>query len=175
MDLFVILGAGAVGFLATLGYLLITRRFGREEDPLDPEISASLIYSPPGTVVDGIVEDRTVHSTPERPIGYRILHKKARNQCVVVPVMSRPLAQPYQCPTCHTAHVVKSIHLWVDADGHTIVSKGVLEDLRLAGLEANHILYEGAVSKPPPLRAGHGINRAEIDHHNRKIVHYKVV
>ena len=89
---------------------------------------------------------------------------------VLVPIMSKPFFGQSldRCPSCHLVHPVKTVHLWVDADGTCIVSQGVLKDLKSAGMPALSVVAE--VLKPPALHFGPGVSRAQIDNSNRKIV-----
>jgi hypothetical protein len=103
--------------------------------------------------------------------GIRIAHRTARSGILLVPILSKPFPGPFdsvkdKCPTCHQVHMTKTVHLWLDADGTCIVSAGVLEDLRLAGMPGLAVMAE--VLNPPPLQIGAG--RAEVDNGNRKIV-----
>ena len=102
--------------------------------------------------------------------GIRIVHNYARSSVVLVPIMSKPFFDDSLdiCPSCHLVHPVKTVHLWVDADGTCIVSKGVLEDLKSAGMPALSVVAE--VLKPPTLALG--VPREKVDQSNRKIVRY---
>lgn len=82
------------------------------------------------------------------------------------------MAKPYTdggfvCPTCHVLHPVKSVHLWLDDRGECLVSEGVLDELRMAGMPGLSVV--GAVEKPPPLRIVQGVTREQIDQENRKV------
>ena len=100
--------------------------------------------------------------------GIRIVHSSARSSVVLVPIMSKPFFGQSldRCPSCHLVHLVKTVHLWVDADGTCIVSQGVLKDLKSAGMPSLSVVAE--VLKPPPLQLG--VAREKTDQSNRKIV-----
>lgn len=110
--------------------------------------------------------------------GVRVRHTGGlANVCHVVPVIAKPYANgPLDCPTCHTLHPVKSVHLWLEPDGSVIVSEGVLADLRLAGMPSLEVVNE--VAAPPPLRFGRtgpkvtgGDNARQVmDNQNRSII-----
>lgn len=91
----------------------------------------------------------------------------------VVHVMKRPYATPIDCPTCHVVHPVKAVHLWLNADGQCLVSKGVLEDLKLAGLAAENIRVVGTMKNPPPVQIGKDVDRFKVDQDNAKITIHK--
>lgn len=86
--------------------------------------------------------------------GIRIRHHTLRSCVALVPLMHKPLvgASLDECPSCHVIHPVKTVHLWLDDSGSCIVSKGVLKDLREAGMPDLDTLEE--VKKPPPLHVG---------------------
>ena len=106
--------------------------------------------------------------------GIRIAHIKARNVVYLVPIVAKPFVGDSlnndPCPTCHQVHPVKTVHLWLDGAGSCIVSEGVLEDLKSAGMPDLVVL--ATVPKPPPLAFGGGIRREQLDNGNRKIVRY---
>lgn len=105
--------------------------------------------------------------------GIRIAHQTARSGILLVPILSKPFPGPFntdkdKCPTCRQVHMVKTVHLWLDDVGSCIVSQGVLEDLKLAGMPGLAVMAE--VLNPPPLQLG--ADRAQIDNGNRKIVRF---
>ena len=174
MELFLILlGIVLLGTVA-YGTVRLSDRWSRPEDVQDLG---------PLPVVDalGISEDIAAVDEHGTPLGHRVRSVAYSSRVFVVPIMSKPYvtkagdAAPIMCPTCHVLHPVKCVHLWLDASGVCIVSAGVLEELKSAGLADFHLVYEGPVIKPPPLKAGHGVSRAEVDQENRKIIQYKVV
>lgn len=107
-------------------------------------------------------------------LGIRIRHATARSTMVLVPVMVKPLAAgPADiCPGCRLifgqqfVHPVKTVHLWLDDTGACLVSAGVLEDLKLAGLPDIQIV--GHTDNPPPLAVG--IPREKQDHQARGFI-----
>lgn len=102
--------------------------------------------------------------------GVRIVHATAKNTVVLVPILAKPFTGQSldPCPSCHLVHPVKTVHLWLDGAGTCIVSTGVLEDLKSAGMPELSVLAE--VAKPPPLNFGPGVSRAQIDNNNRRII-----
>ena len=100
--------------------------------------------------------------------GVRIAHQTARSVCHVVPVVKKPYSDGgFQCPTCHVWHPVKAVHLWLNDQGECLVSEGVLEELRMAGMP--DLTVVGEVLNPPTLNIFKGADRAEIDNENRRI------
>lgn len=108
--------------------------------------------------------------------GTRIRHAIARSTMVLVPILSKPLnTKPTDvCPGCKLVfgrddvHPVKTVHLWLDDTGTCIVSEGVLEQLREAGMP--QLESENEVQEPPSLWIGDGAAaREEQDFHNRTI------
>jgi hypothetical protein len=92
--------------------------------------------------------------------GIRIRHRTARSTIALVPLFFRPLVvRPDDiCGGCkaafgtETVHPVKTVHLWVDDSGACIVSEGVLEHLREAGMPDLEIV--GDIANPPALEIG---------------------
>ena len=76
---------------------------------------------------------------------------------------------PRVCPTCQTHHPVKTLHIWTGPGGEAMVSAGVLELLRRAGMGG--FVLEGHTKKPPPLLVGRD-GRAVQDNRNRAQVVY---
>jgi hypothetical protein len=70
------------------------------------------------------------------------------------------------CPSCHLVHPVKTVHLWLDDTGACIVSQGVLEDLRKAGMPELETFEE--VKNPPPLAIG--VQREKQDQQARQLI-----
>lgn len=69
---------------------------------------------------------------------------------MLVPVMSKPIRGLLRdCPVCHIIHPVKTIHLSLSPTGSAIVSAGVLEDLKAAGMPDLDIV--GHTASPPPI------------------------
>lgn len=92
------------------------------------------------------------------PSGIRVRHTGGLTSTVyLVPVLKKPYTTgPIDCPLCQTFHPVKTVHLWLEDDGGVIVSPGVLEELKMAGMPQLEIVNE--VKKPPPLQLGVGRN-----------------
>ena len=105
--------------------------------------------------------------------GIMLRHDTARSQLVLVPILAKPLLDdsPGMCPGCHTFHGCKTVHLVVDDAGRVMVSPGVLEDLKLAGLP--ELTIENEVQDPPPLVLGGDKpwfeQRQETDYNGRRI------
>lgn len=100
--------------------------------------------------------------------GIRVAHDAARSICHVVPVLAKPYGDGgFICPTCHVLHPVKAVHLWLDDRGECLVSQGVLEELRMAGMPGLAVV--GSVDNPPPLRIMAGVKREELDNQNRRV------
>jgi hypothetical protein len=109
---------------------------------------------------------------PFPPGGVEVIHAFERSKMIVVDVAGRPYAEPLLCPTCQITHRVKAVHLWLDDRGVCVVSSGVLDDLKLAGMP--HLRVGGFVKNPPTLTVGHHVNRAEVDYRNRSQRIYKL-
>lgn len=106
--------------------------------------------------------------------GVRIRHDTARSSMHVVPVLSKPYDDGgFVCPTCNVLHPVKSVHLMFDDRGECLVSTGVLDELRQAGMP--DLAVAGHVTDPPTLTIGGRQTRAEMDYDNRKITEYMSV
>lgn len=97
--------------------------------------------------------------------GILIQHATARSCMHLVVLLSRPYATgPIDCPTCHTWHPCKTVHLWLNDTGHCLVSEGVLEELRMAGMP--DLTVVGHSDTPPTLRLY--IDRTKQDFEHRK-------
>ena len=105
------------------------------------------------------------------PAGHRLQHSHLRFGLFTVPIPWIPIdkGKGYLCPTCQVTHMVKTIHLQLDSDGTVIVSQGVYERLKKAGLETHGLTRIGTVLNPPTLGIARGKTRAQIDAENRKI------
>jgi len=90
-----------------------------------------------------------------------------------VPIMTKPIKSfdrfgkllKRKCPTCGVHHPVKTVHLWLDDTGSCLVSSGVLEDLKLAGMPNLEIV--GASNTAPTIEINRP--RALVDRDNRAI------
>jgi len=104
--------------------------------------------------------------------GIRIRHRTLRSSVALVPLLFKPFEGQSidTCPTCHVVHPVKTVHLWLDDSGTCIVSQGVLEDLKKAGMP--ELLMAGEVKNPPPLTLG--IRRERLDQDARRLVILKI-
>lgn len=81
--------------------------------------------------------------------GIRLGHTEARSGLYLVEHPTRKYRVPLTCSTCGIVHVRKTYHLHLDAEGTVIVSPGVFERLREAGLPSLEIM--GEVENPPPM------------------------
>lgn len=101
--------------------------------------------------------------------GIRIAHRTLKACVALVPLVHKPFTGQSLdlCPTCQIIHPVKTVHLWLDDAGQCLVSQGVLDDLRLAGMPNLEIM--GHTNNPPPLRLGNGATREQLDQANRLI------
>ena len=104
--------------------------------------------------------DRTrVETRKTRSI--RIRHRTARFGVKVVPVNSKPrMGLKRKCPTCQIPHMVKNLHLPLDASGGCLVSEGVLADLKLVPDMGDFDFVADIVNPPPITITG---NRLGVD------------
>lgn len=98
--------------------------------------------------------------------GYVLRHQTARSELVLVEVPQKPYGRNILCPRCKKFHAIKTVHLDVNDAGTVIVSKGVLDELKLAGLPGFEFVT--AVNNPPALVMNPKVSRAEMDYVNRK-------
>jgi len=91
-----------------------------------------------------------------------------RNKAYNVPVPQIIMFGPKNrvCNRCKIRHDVKTIHLDLDDNGRQMVSWGVFELLRKAGMP--HLDVVGTVAKPPALILSPTMTRREIDQKNRR-------
>jgi len=90
-----------------------------------------------------------------------------------VPILSKPIRSfdrfgkllERKCPTCGVHHPCKTVHLWLDDTGACLVSSGVLDDLRLAGMP--NLDTVGASNVAPSIEINKP--RAIVDRNNRAI------
>ncbi len=116
--------------------------------------------------------------TPKKPLGIYIEHRfRKATWLYMVMVWKKPYLDPNGrrmsrfCPLCQTLHFTKTYHLDLQ-DGRAIVSKGALDDLRLAGLPDLDIV--GTTKHPPPLRIGrNATSRPAQNMDNRQILVWK--
>lgn len=88
--------------------------------------------------------------------GIFLQHDVLRNAIKVIELPQKLLKQPYLCPTCMVRHRVKSIHLWFDEHGSTIVHPKVMELIRefCPGGLPSDIAVGALVAKPPATQIG---------------------
>lgn len=101
--------------------------------------------------------------------GIRIRHFTKRfPEIALIPILSKPFvgASLDICPTCQVIHPCKTVHLWLDDTGACLVSKGVLEDLRAAGMPELEIV--GGTDSPPELDIG--VPRQKQDQEARALI-----
>lgn len=130
-----------------------------------------------GAVLFGDQASQKASQKVSKPVGIVVTHKFKRSGMALIPLPHKPLyldsVKP--CPNCQIIHTdsfsrpVKTVHLWLDDTGSALVSVGVLEDLKKAGLP--NLSIGGHVSNPPGIRLGD--NRSEVDHKNRTIRRWK--
>ncbi len=113
----------------------------------------------------------------KKPLGIYVEHRHRKtNWLYVVPIFKIPYLGPdghpkaQLCNLCRTAHACKTIHLDL-VEGRAIVSQGVLDTLRLAGLPSLDIT--GTTKNPPPLAVATGTSRPAQNSANRSILIWK--
>lgn len=117
-----------------------------------------------------ILLGQTGPKIPAKSPGIRIRHRTKSHGIALIPINQRPImGLKRNCPTCQIFHPVKTIHLYLDSDGGCLVSEGVLQDLKLAGMPDIDIVAN--VANPPPITIGR--NRLEVDQENSKIRYWK--
>ena len=108
--------------------------------------------------------------------GVKIRYTKPNNGLALIPLLHKPFqwdSLKKVCPLCQVTHPVKTVHLWLNDRDECLVSTGVLEDLRKAGMP--DLLITGSVVKPPPLTIGRQPRQAD-DQNNRRIqIHYQLL
>ncbi len=94
----------------------------------------------------------------DKPLGIYIEHRYRKfDWLYLVMVWKKPFIGPDGkpmsrfCELCQTLHFTKTVHLDL-VQGRAIVSTGVLEELRMAGLPDLDIV--GTTKIPPPLMVG---------------------
>ena len=101
--------------------------------------------------------------------GIKIRYTKPNNGLALIPLLHKPFqwdSLKKTCPMCQVTHPVKTVHLWLNDQDECLVSTGVLEDLKKAGMP--DLVVVGSVDKPPPLHIGRQPRQAD-DYHNRRI------
>ena len=113
----------------------------------------------------------------DKPVGIYIEHRFRKTDWLyLVSVWKKPFVGPDGpmsrfCPLCRTLHFTKTVHLDL-VEGRAVVSKGVLEELRMAGLPDLDIV--GTTKTPPPLKVGGKAGtRVEQNQTNRKLTLWK--
>ena len=101
--------------------------------------------------------------------GVILKHASLSNQLWVVENPNRPFGDGgYDCNMCvGVHHYGKATHLWLEPNGCCIVSTGVHEELKQAGMPS--LTVAGHVQDPPPLKVGAVPRRDEIDNRNRAL------
>ena len=93
-----------------------------------------------------------------------------------VPILSKPFSADSlkECPGCHIVHLCKTVHLMINDEGLVMVSQGVLEDLKSAGMPDLEVV--GEVKAPPALHIDGDSKlspfeqRAKQDQEHRRII-----
>lgn len=81
--------------------------------------------------------------------GIRLRHPTLRNAMFTLRHDGRPMPVPHLCPVCHSAHLVKTYHLDLDANGERVVSETVLDRLTEADIAPLKVV--GTEPDPEPL------------------------
>ena len=82
---------------------------------------------------------------------------------MLVPIISQPIPNARPCSVCKISHLCKTVHLSLSPTGSAIVSEGVLNLLRTAGMPDLDVV--GSTPTPPPVYVGRNAKpRAEQDH-----------
>lgn len=98
--------------------------------------------------------------------GIVVRHRTKRSVMHVVEVSKKPYGLPMLCNLCRITHTVKAVHLHLDDTGACTVSKGVLEELKMAGMP--DLVIGGFVKNPPLLTVAPKVSREEVDFMNRR-------
>jgi len=100
--------------------------------------------------------------------GIRLAHPTIRNDLFVVENAAHRFTDGgYDCNICPGVHHYgKTTHLWMEPDGTCLVSKGVLEELRRAGMP--QLTVVGSTKTPPTLTVGMH-TRTQLDNQNRRM------
>ena len=108
--------------------------------------------------------------------GIKIRYTKPNNGLALIPIVALPFqwdSLKKVCNLCQVPHLVKTVHLWLDDNDECLVSTGVFERLKKAGMP--DLVVTGSVDKPPPLHIGRQPRQAE-DADNRRInIHYQLL
>jgi hypothetical protein len=91
-----------------------------------------------------------------------------RGMAYNVPVPEIVMLSPANrvCNRCKVRHDVKTVHLDLDGNGQQMVSWGVYELLRKAGMPNLDVV--GSVANPPTLVLSPNMNRRQVDAANRR-------
>ncbi len=115
-----------------------------------------------------------------KPLGIRIRHTKFKAvpgsvNVHLVPLLWAPqkpenmVAGKDECNLCQIIHPCTYVHLHLDDVGSCLVSTGVLDQLKKAGLELHELEVVGSVDNPPPLRLDGKTDRRQLDQENARI------
>ena len=88
--------------------------------------------------------------------GIRLYHPTARSGVFTFEHNKRPYRVPYLCPMCAKAHLVKTYHVAVDAEGFAFVSFEVWDVMRRYNDGGFQLANE--VNKPPAITIGWDTN-----------------
>jgi hypothetical protein len=112
-----------------------------------------------------------------KPVGVYVEHRFRKSDWLyLVMVWKKPFVRSDGtkvsrfCPLCQTLHFTKTVHLDL-VEGRAIVSSGVLEELKMAGLPDLDIV--GTTAVPPGLKVGDAGSRVEQNQTNRQIKVWK--
>ena len=101
--------------------------------------------------------------------GIKIRYTKPNSGLALIPIVSLPFqwdSLKKTCNLCQVPHLVKTVHLWLDDNDECLVSTGVFERLKKAGMPDLEVV--GSVDKPPPIHIGQQPRQSE-DFSNRRI------
>ena len=79
--------------------------------------------------------------------GIRVVHESHKNCVVTIEIPHRPYTEAFFCPTCGIHHRWKTVHLWLDDSGGTVVSEGTFRLLQRVGMP--RLMVESEVLNPP--------------------------
>lgn len=109
--------------------------------------------------------------------GVFLTHDTIRNGIKVIELPGRKLFHPYLCPTCMRIHRVKSIHLYFDNAGATVVHRRVMDLIRFhapGGLPSD-IAVGAIVPDPPKTRIDLNAGNVPALHIEREGINHKIV
>jgi hypothetical protein len=98
--------------------------------------------------------------------GVIIQHRTVRSSALIlVPVLSIPIPNARPCRVCQIPHLVKTVHLSLSPTGSAIVSVGVLDLLKKAGMVGTTFDVTGSTDTPPPIIVGDPKKPRQVQDH----------